>query len=548
MSILFNTLFFSVIITISLVPLFSKLAVKLHAMDIPDSRKIHKNPIPRVGGVAMAVGMFVSVLVFMPRNYFVVAFLLGASIIVVFGLADDMVGLGYKAKFTGQLVAALIVILFGKVKILTLGNLVPYGLCLSEIGSVILTLLIIVGVTNAINLADGLDGLAAGICLMAFLSIAYLAYVSGMQTILYLAVSIAGVIFGFLRFNTHPATIFMGDAGSQLLGFSGIVLAIKLTQESLILSPVLPLFLFGLPIFDTLTVMFQRLIQKKSPFLPDRNHMHHRLMGLELYHTEAVFIIYLIQSLLIIFALFFKSSSGRILFLVYLIFSFMLFMFFYLAEKFNYRLKRYDFIEHGLKAKLRDWRSQGVVIKFCFFVVKFGLATIFIIIIMLPSVVPTILVFYSTLAIFAILMALIIKKIEIKIVVRFVVYLLGPFILYLPGIDTNMLLSSKYAVLFDFFFLILAFFSIMTLKFTRRKRGFKFNTLDFLILLLVVILLILPDNQIHSNHLGILASKIIILFFSFEILVGELRGNWKGPALTVLSICSLVVLRGLGLF
>ncbi len=546
MSILITSLFFSLFITISLVPLFSALAIRFHALDIPDSRKIHKYPVPRVGGMAMAAGVFLSAAIFMPKNIFLEAFLLSAGIIIIFGLIDDLAGLDYRIKFAGQVVAALIVIFYGKVRIVTLGNILPCSLCLTDGGSVVLTLLMIVGVTNAINLADGLDGLAAGICLMAFAAIAYLAHVSGMPTILYLASAMAGAIFGFLRFNTHPATIFMGDGGSQLLGFSGIVLAISLTQQSFSLNPVLPLFLFGIPIIDTVTVIFQRLAEGKSLFMPDKNHIHHKLIKLGMYHSEAVFTIYMVQSIFVIFAVFCRSLSDTLLIAIYLLIFNVLLVAFAIAEKCNFRFGRHSIIDNGLKEWLRKLKEKGLLIRVCFSSMKASMLVIFLLMVFLPAKIPLSLAFYAVISASLLVVSLFYKKIQPRIIVRLIVYLFGPFVLYLGEIDTVAWFDEQLSFLYDISFLITAFWAIMTLRFTRRQKGFMFTPLDFLILLFVLVLSMIPDKQIQNSQLGLLASKIIILFFTFEILVGELRGNWKWPTLAVLLICALVALRGWG--
>jgi UDP-GlcNAc:undecaprenyl-phosphate GlcNAc-1-phosphate transferase len=363
MSLVMTTLFFSIFITISLIPLFSKLSVRLHAMDIPDQRKVHERSMPRLGGVAMALGVLTTALILLPKNGFVNAFLIGSGVIVLFGLMDDLIGLGYKSKFAGQIIGALIVIFYGKVRIVTLGTLIPSSLCLSDWSSFLLTVLVIVGVTNAINLSDGLDGLAGGICLLIFSCIGYLAYKEGMFAILLLAISVAGVIFGFLRFNTYPATIFMGDAGSQLLGFCGIVLAIKLTQESFYLSPVLPLILFGFPILDTLSVMSQRIVEGRSPFVADKNHLHHKFIRFGFFHTEAVVFIYIMQSLLVTSAFFFRSSSDRLLLMGYTIFSAIILAVFFFAERSGFKIKRYDLIDKVFKGKLKVLKERGILVR-----------------------------------------------------------------------------------------------------------------------------------------------------------------------------------------
>jgi len=545
-SLVIPTLFFSVFITLSLIPLFRKAALHFHAVDIPDARKVHKSPVPRMGGAAMALGAFIPVFVFMQKNAFLTGFILGAAVIILFGLADDLLNLKYKYKFAGQALAALIVMIIGKVQIATLGNVLPSSFCLADYTSFMLTFLLIIGVTNAINLSDGLDGLAAGICLLAFCSIGYLAYKTGMTTILLMAVSMAGAIFGFLRFNTHPATIFMGDTGSQLLGFSGIVLSIKLTQESLSLSPILPLLLFGIPILDTLAVMMQRIIEGKSLFLPDKNHIHHKLMRLGLYHTEAVFSIYLAQSLLILLALIFRSSSDKLLLISYIVFSVVVLLAFSLMEIYGLRVKRFGFIESRVKAIFRDLRERGVLIRFCFFILKIGMPAVLILHVFIPDGISWGMASLACLLAILITVHLTAKGSASAFIVRPIIYLLTPFLIYKSEIQPALWMTQLFSEICDISFLVLAFFSIMTLKFTRRRKGFRFTTMDFLVLVVIFVVSILPDRQIQGSHLGMLAAKIIIIFFSFEILVGELRGKWTGLNLTALIICCGVALRGWG--
>jgi len=167
-------------------------------------------------------------------------------------------------------IAALVIILYGGITIDNLGVLLPEGYLLPKAISILLTLMVIVGVTNAINLSDGLDGLAGGITLLTFICIAYLAFRCENIAIAISAVAAAGAIFGFLRYNTHPAVIFMGDSGSQFIGFLAIVLPVALTQQNTPLSPFLPLIILGFPILDTMTVMTERIADGRSPFVADK--------------------------------------------------------------------------------------------------------------------------------------------------------------------------------------------------------------------------------------------------------------------------------------
>jgi UDP-GlcNAc:undecaprenyl-phosphate GlcNAc-1-phosphate transferase len=228
--------------------------------------------------------------------------------------------LGFKTKFAGQFAAALIIIIYGGVKIKSLGMLLPDGVLLPDWLAMPLTFIVIVGITNAINLSDGLDGLAGGISLLSFLCIGYLAYSAGYLGIALLSAATVGAIFGFLRFNTYPATVFMGDAGSQLLGFMAITFSLKLTQGNAPLSPLLPLLLLGFPVLDTITVMFERVTNGKSPFVADKNHLHHKFMRLGLFHTEAVLSIYVLQAFLVTSAFVFRSRSEWFLLILYLVF------------------------------------------------------------------------------------------------------------------------------------------------------------------------------------------------------------------------------------
>jgi len=298
-------------ITIALIPLFRRLAIRVQALDYPDARKVHPLPIPKSGGVAMAVGLFVPVLVWAPMNDLTRAILIGAGILVVFGLIDDFRNLGYKAKFLGQFAAALTVIIYGGVKIQSLGMLLPDDVLLSDWLAIPFTLIVIVGVINAINLSDGLDGLAGGICILSFCCIAYLAYQTGNLVVAIFSIAMIGTIIGFLRFNTYPAILFMGDAGSQLLGFSSITLSIHLTH-----------------------------------------HLHHKLLRLNLFHTEAVVVIYFLQAFLVSCAFVFRYYSDWLILIGYIVFSGLVVSGFMVAEKVDWQMGR-GFIENRLKVRLR---------------------------------------------------------------------------------------------------------------------------------------------------------------------------------------------------
>jgi UDP-GlcNAc:undecaprenyl-phosphate/decaprenyl-phosphate GlcNAc-1-phosphate transferase len=231
--------------------------------------------------------------------------LLGVGVLLLFGLWDDRFTLGYRAKFAGQVIAVGLAMLVGGIHVGSLA-IGPVETVPAPI-TTLLTFLFLVGITNAVNLADGLDGLAGGMVLLCLSAIALFAAIGGNATVTAIALIEAGAVLGFLRFNTHPARIFMGDSGSQILGFSVGALALLATQgDTSPFSAALPLLLLGLPIVDTLTVMLTRISAGRSPFAADSNHLHHRLLALGFAHREAVVLVYLLQVALVLCAYFMR--------------------------------------------------------------------------------------------------------------------------------------------------------------------------------------------------------------------------------------------------
>lgn len=321
------------VITLGSMFLLKEVAPRVRIIDIPNDRKVHTRPIPRIGGISMALGIFVSIVCFAALTKLVMALLLGGLIILVFGVADDIYELAPLTKLLGQIIAAMILIFHGGVLIKDLGDLVPGDWLLPGWLAVPFTLVAVVGGINAINLSDGLDGLAGGISMLGFLFIAFLSYQASQKVLALIAISIAGAILGFLHYNTYPATIFMGDSGSQLLGFMGIGLAIAVTQSHMAFNRVLPLLLLGVPIFDTVTVMMERKARGRPLFVADKNHFHHKLIRFGLFHTEAVATIYLLQFVLIMNAYMFRFSSEWFLLILYTLFCTIISLSFRQAEQ-----------------------------------------------------------------------------------------------------------------------------------------------------------------------------------------------------------------------
>lgn len=294
-------------ITAALIPLLARWAPAIGLTDAPGPRKVHSTPIPRVGGLAMAAGVLIPTIMGVSLVPAIRGLLLGLVVLLLFGVWDDRVTLGYRTKLAGQLVAVAACMAVGGVHI---GALAFGTYVVPPVVGTFITFVFLVGITNAVNLADGLDGLAGGMVLLCLTPIAIFAKMSGSAPVTAVALIEAGAVLGFLRFNTHPAHIFMGDSGSQMLGLSVGALGLLATQgETSPLSAALPLLLLGLPIMDTLTVMWTRIREGRSPFAADRNHLHHRLLALGFAHHEAVLIIYMMQVALVLLAYFVRFDS-----------------------------------------------------------------------------------------------------------------------------------------------------------------------------------------------------------------------------------------------
>lgn len=310
-------------ITTVCMPALQRWALRVGLTDRPGPRKVHRAPVPRVGGIAMAAGILIPLLVTVPLRAPMIGFLGGVLVLLAFGLWDDRCDLDYRLKFLGQFLAVTLAIAVGHIRIaeLTLDRPVE----LSQAISCLLTFGFLVGVTNAMNLADGLDGLAGGLALLCLCAIAVFGAICGNRPVMAVALIEAGAILGFLRFNTHPAQVFMGDGGSQVLGFSIGALSILATQgDRSALSAALPLLLLGLPILDTVAVMLRRVLAGRSPFASDRSHLHHRLLDLGFAHHEAVVLIYCVQLGLFLLAYFLRFESDVLILAVFGAFSAMM--------------------------------------------------------------------------------------------------------------------------------------------------------------------------------------------------------------------------------
>lgn len=289
-------------ISLAATPFIITLAHKIGAVDVPDSeRRVHKKPIPRLGGLAIFYGFLIALLFFAKIDQQLRGILIGALIIVSIGIIDDVKQLRALVKLAAQIVAAVVVV-FNNVRIEALS--VPEFI--SETGiidlgvfSIPITIVWIVIVTNAVNLIDGLDGLACGVSSIASFSLFFIAILGGEQNVAIISAALAGGCIGFLPYNFNPAKIFMGDTGSQFLGYMLSVICIQgLFKGYVIISFIIPFLIMGLPLFDTIFAILRRAWNHKPIMGADRGHLHHRLLDNGFTQKQTVAILYIISSVL----------------------------------------------------------------------------------------------------------------------------------------------------------------------------------------------------------------------------------------------------------
>lgn len=302
------------VISFIMTPPVKRFAELVGAIDVPkDERRVHNHPIPRMGGLAIFLGFVISLLLFVPMSTPVMGMLLGAVIIAVMGAVDDIVSLNAWVKLAGQVLAALVAIRCGIVfdaisnpNFLSDITTIPIGFL-----SIPLTLLWIIACTNAVNLIDGLDGLAVGVSAISSLTMLVVALFVSEPSISIILAALTGACVGFMPYNMNPAKIFMGDVGSQLLGFVLSTVSIMgLFKFHAIISFLVPLLALAVPLADTIFAFFRRIFRGQSPFHADKGHFHHRLLAMGLNQKQAVAVLYGVSAVLGLLAVLLAGKSA----------------------------------------------------------------------------------------------------------------------------------------------------------------------------------------------------------------------------------------------
>ncbi|NMW85215.1 undecaprenyl/decaprenyl-phosphate alpha-N-acetylglucosaminyl 1-phosphate transferase [Peptoniphilus sp. AGMB00490] len=292
--------FAAFILTFLQMPFVIKIAKKNGFLDVPkDTRRVHKKPIPVGGGIAMVISVTILMLVFLPINKTLIFTIISSLVIAFSGLYDDKYDLSPKLKFGYQIIAAIILVA-GGMKIEFLTNPFDYedALLILNMLSIPVTIFWVCGITNTINLIDGLDGLASGVSMICAISMFFITYQMGRFDVSLVCVLVAGACLGFLPYNFNPAKIFMGDTGALYLGFMLSYISISgFLKQAAILMIFVPVLILGVPVFDTAFAMVRRKLSGKSMVQADKGHLHHRLLKMGLNQRQTVVILYSISAI-----------------------------------------------------------------------------------------------------------------------------------------------------------------------------------------------------------------------------------------------------------
>ena len=294
---IFLMTFTSFLFVMLVTPFIIRVANHVGALDIPNKRKVHTVPIPRLGGVGIFLGFLLGYMIYGTPSAIMNSVLIGSFIIVLTGVVDDIKPLDAKTKFIGQLIASLIIVFYGH---LLINNLSAFNINIDFDWyiSYPITIFFILGCINCMNLIDGLDGLSSGLSAIYFLTIGIIACFKGNIGLdLVITFVMLGSVLGFLVHNFHPATIFAGDSGSMFMGFIIAVVALLGFKNVTLTSLIIPLFILAIPICDTVFAIIRRLLKGESISTPDKFHIHHQLLNRNFSQTETVLIIYLVDLL-----------------------------------------------------------------------------------------------------------------------------------------------------------------------------------------------------------------------------------------------------------
>lgn len=529
----------SMAICMAIIPIMMKLSPYIGMIDKPDNRKVHISAIPRSGGIGIVIGILIPLLIWLDVTRFSISIITGCTILLIFGAWDDACSIRPAYKFLGQFLAAITVVYYGDIFVfhfpfIGTENVTQY------IGKPF-TVIAIVGMINAMNLSDGLDGLAGGEALISLLAIAYLSFQFDGSVALAVSAITAGGIFGFLRFNSHPARIFMGDAGSQTLGFVLAVLAVYLTQNvNALISPIVALLILGLPVIDSIVVFYLRARRGDSLVVAARDHLHHRLLKLGFYHYESVMIIYTVQLVLVISAVLLPYENDILLLGIYLITFSSVFLTLNYAEGHNWKAHSYrDGVVDSITNRLSKYnRFSNIPYRVLVSGISFFIVAASVMSYNVPFDVGLSSLILLILLIFVISFRWLgdnAYRMVCFSTIGFSVYLLSSY-------PPDWLLEEVNLVYL--FFLIMSIAAIITVKLAKTD-NFRITPLDYLVVIMVLVVSMAPDMGAGTSSLIWIVVQMIILFYACEMLIQNMNNQFNSFTGAAGLSLALIAFRGL---
>ncbi len=529
----------SMAICMAIIPVMMRIAPYIGMVDSPDERKVHTTAIPRSGGVGIVVGLLIPLILWLDFSSFTNSLIIGCFILLLFGAWDDARNIRPCYKFIGQLLAAILVVYYGDIYVshfpfLGIDELSPH------IGKPF-TVIAIVGMINALNLSDGLDGLAGGEALISLVAVFYLAYLyEGNVTMAITAATIGG-IFGFLRFNSHPARIFMGDAGSQTLGFILAVLVVYLTQQvNSVVSPVTALLLLGFPIIDSLVVFYLRARRGDSLVVAAKDHLHHRLLARGFYHYESVMIIYSIQVILVVSAVLLSYESDFLLIGIYIGISALLFSILSFSEKTACVVHESNSSSSIFLHEIFEKYEKFSILPYR--ILKAGISIFIISAAIMSTEVPVDLG-VSALVLLLLLVVAIVPRWSGDNLYRLLMFVTIGFSVYLLSNYPPVWLLEQISLVY-IFFLIMVVLAFITMRITVRDQ-FQITPLDYLVVIMAIIVGVAPGIEHGASSMIWLVVQMIILFYVCELVIQNMKDQFNSFTAAAGLALALIAYRGL---
>lgn len=531
-----------------LIPPVSRLAVKIGGVDRANERKIHSHETPRLGGVAIFFAFLLSVLLFIEVDREVKGFLIGAIIIFLTGLADDLMNLSPAGKFIGEVLAALACVGIGRISIVSLGNLFGFGNIELHFLAVPFTVFAVVGVMNAINLIDGLDGLAGGVSTIACLAFSVMSFKYGNEQLLPMTMALMGATMGFLRYNTFPARIFMGDSGSLFLGYCLAFFSIILVNSSDIhLSPMIPVVILGVPIFDALVVMMNRLRKGYRIFSPDKTHIHHRLLDLGVGHKLTVILVYGVSYLFAAIGIALDHLKGYQLSLVlFILLSLFYFSVHLLARAGTERKIPLIFSNQSIR-ETSTYRRIIAFTRHLALIIKYLLLTILLLSMCVPPPEKIEIALFSAFLLLLYPPLFFMKNQWSNQFLQLILYFSGAYIIFVMenfGADACILDVSIRTISHVLFF---ALIGIEGVKILLRKRTTKLinSPFEYFIFFLLLSVPLLPQELTDRYNLITVVGKSVTLFVAFKLILMHKAAQNRKVIFAISLVLLVFVWKGL---